>query len=818
MKVILFFTWLSALAAQGDVQVSASLDRSTAEVGETVVLTVSIQAITVQSPEIRNPELDGFEIIGTADRSSFRFSSVAGSVREVSRQYTLRIERAGPLTIPPIQVTIDGRHYETVVLQLVAVSSNAAAALPMGLEPRPGEEVAVRLWVEPETAYVGQQVTMTVAAFFDPLVRSRLQRQPEYRPPEVQGFWTTDLPGPARPVRRTVGGREYYVQIYRRALFPLSPGRIQIPAAAVIYEVRRGLIYAPETFHVESAPASVTVLPTPANQAPPGFAGAVGRYEGEVSFDRSSVAAGEAVNLILDVTGEGNIRALPRPELPPVANLRVYEGAEETETQVRGTQLTGHKRFSWVLIPERAGRYIIPELTLPHFDPATGAYRIAHTEPMTLEVTRSPMVLFSAVNRGASAIRFIKDEPSGEPHSFHRALGFWIALALPLVLLAGAQAVSRYRRGAGTRARRRRRPRKGSLKGLRQLAESGEAYFFSELRAQMLKYLEARLHLAGRSRLGLIQIQQALEDAGVPPSITIALIDLLEQCGWHRYSPNPPGTAERLDLLEQAEKLLAVVDKEAVSKKRLSALSDGGKMLAVLALVGVGAVPVQLRASQAVEPADAGALFRAGISAYSRGDYRLAAEDFESALAQHPFDAHIQYNLGNAYYGLGESGMAVAMWMRALQLKPRDSDARYNLLLAVGDDPVLGSSLPPIPLSKDELAMLLAVLWTAGCALLLARLRWRRAYLAVTGSAALILALVSAAILLAPRADYAIVVSQEAAVRAGPVSQSEVLGFPAPGTGYRVKERRGEWLRVTRAGESEGWVNAGDVAVISGRG
>ena len=104
------------------------------------------------------------------------------------------------------------------------------------------------------------------------------------------------------------------------------------------------------------------------------------------------------------------------------------------------------------------------------------------------------------------------------------------------------------------------------------------------LRTQMLKYLEARLHLAGRSRLGLIQIQQALEDAGVPPSITIALIDLLEQCGRHRYSPDPPDTAERLDLFEQAEKLLAVVDKEAVSKKRLSALSDGSKVLAVLAL------------------------------------------------------------------------------------------------------------------------------------------------------------------------------------------------------------------------------------------
>ncbi len=808
---------LLLLPPQNETEVSADLDRSTAEVGETVILTVRLRASSLRSPEIESPQLGGFEILATSDRSSFRFSTAAGAVREFSRQYTLRVEKAGRLTIPPLRVSIDGMVYETETLLLEAVEPSGFTQLPGRLEPKPGVEVAVRLWVEPETAYVGQQVTMTVAAFFDPLVRNRLQRQPEYRPPEVQGFWTADLPGPIRPTRRLVGDREYFVQVYRRALFPLSPGRVRIPAAAVIYEVRRGLIYAPETFHVESSPVTVTVLPTPERGRPPGFAGAVGQYEADVSFDRANVAAGEAVNLILEVSGSGNLRAFPRPILPEVAGLRAYEGAEEAETQTRGTQLGGRKRFSWVLIPERAGQYIIPEIDLPYFDPVTDSYHTTRTEPMTLEVARAPSLSSSVASGGGrSAMRFIKDRPARQPLDLHQRPGFWVTLAVPLAVLLGVGAVGRSRRAGPSRRRSRRRRARSRIRELRPLAESGDASFFSALRGEVLGYLRARLCLPSLPEQGIVQTQHALEDAGVSPAVTIEIIELLELCGRYHYSPQPPGEEERWQLLRKAEKLLATVDREAVSEKRLQSLRESGaRGTLALGLLVVSAMALHAQGSGAVANVDR--WFKEGVTEYSRGDYAAAAESFEKALAARPRDANVQYNLGNSYYGMGEEGRAVAMWMNALKHKPRDADARYNLLLAVGDDPVLGSSLPPVPLSEDETAILLALLWLVGCGAIIARQRWRSGLLTVGGVTAAVLAVATAAILMLPRADYAVVVSTEAALRAGPVAQSEALAFPAPGTGYRVEERRGPWLRVTRGGDSEGWVNEREVEVIGQR-
>ncbi len=813
MSRLLFVLLLPLMTQQEDVvQVTASLNRSTAKVGETVVLTVTLRAPGLRSPEIEDPGFVGFEVLSSTDRSTFRYSAiVGGAVREFSREYTLRALQAGEFTIPPVRIAVESDLYETEALSLFVESEETTLELPGQLRPRPEEEVAVRLWVEPETAYVGQQVTLTVGAFFDPLVRNRLQRQPEYRPPEVQGFWTADLPGSDRPERRVVNRREYFVQIYRRALFPLSPGTIRIPPAAVIYEVRRGLIYAPETFQVESAPATIVVRPLPPADVPADFAGAVGRYESDIWFDRSDLRAGEAVNLVLEVRGTGNLSSIARPELPEVPGIRVYEGGEDAEVQLRGAEFAGHKRFSWVLVPEQAGQFVVPALRLPYFDPFEATYRAARTEPVTLIVEPAPAAALGAGAPGGTAVRFVKAQPGRQPLNLRRSPLFWTVQTIPILILASFLALGRYRSRVPTLARRRPQRRTRVLRELRPLAESGDSAFFGALRTAALAWLGWRLHLPDLSTQGVVQVQHALEDAGVPPPVALEIIDLLEECGRLRYAPDPPGAELAREMLSRAERLLALVDREAVSEKRLRVSPANGSAL-LLGLL------ILLPGSGAAQPAEldraVARWFQEGVSAYGRGEYALAAGLFERTLELKPHDPNLLYNLGNVYYELDARGKAVAYWVRALRIRPRDGDARFNLRLVVEDDPVVGSALPPVPLSSDELAILFMLFWLAGCTALIARQRWRKASLTFAGGAALTLALLFAALMLFPHARYAIIAAPDAALRAGPVRQSEVLATPAPGIGYRVQEERGDWLRVSRGSESEGWVDKGQVEVI----
>ncbi|NIR45574.1 MAG: tetratricopeptide repeat protein [Gemmatimonadetes bacterium] len=803
----------AALPQQGgEVEVSAALNRQTAEVGETVTLTVTLRAPGLRVWSIEDPSFESLELISSSDRNTFRFSSSLGAVRELAREYTLRALEPGGVTIPPVRITVEGVTYETDALRLVVERMGSATEIPRSMGPRPEEEVAVRLWVEPETVYVGQQVTMTVGAFFDPLIRSRLQRQPEYRPPELQGFWIADLPGSSRPERRVVGGREYFVQIYRRALFALSPGGQRIPPASVIYEVRRGLIYAPETFQVESAPVTVFVKPLPREGAPADFAGAVGRYETEIWFDRSQLRAGEAVHLWLDVQGSGNLSSLARPEMPEIAGVRVYEGGEEAEVQLRGTEFAGHKRFSWVLVPERPGQFVLPALRIPYFDPWEARYSVARTEPVTLTVDR-PAAAGVVPATGGSALRFVKAEPGRQPLDLARRTGFWLVQLLALGVLLASFAFGRYRLRTPALRRPRAQRRQQVLRDLRPLASSGDAAFFGQLRAALLSWLQSRLHQPGLAGRGMVQLQHGLEDAGVPPDVALEVIGLLERCGRLRYAPDPPGASVALDSLAEAERLMTLVDREAVSEKRLRAtlMQTGGGALAIAALLVLPGIGVgQTNAS------DGERWFDQGVEAYGRGAYTEAAQLFELARSARPRDPNVLFNLGNAYYELGRKGEAVALWIRSLRLRPRDDDVRYNLRLAVGDDPVVGSALNPLPLSPDELALIFSALWIGGCAALIARRRWRKGWLTFAGGTALLLGLAAAALMLYPRAEYAIVAADDAALRAGPVRQSEILASPPLGSAYRVIEQRGGWLRVSRGVESEGWINAAQVQLIDG--
>jgi tetratricopeptide (TPR) repeat protein len=352
------------------------------------------------------------------------------------------------------------------------------------------------------------------------------------------------------------------------------------------------------------------------------------------------------------------------------------------------------------------------------------------------------------------------------------------------------------------------------LRELKPLAESGDAAFFGQLRTAVLAWLQWRLHLPGLTTRGVVQVQHTLEDSGVPPPVALEVIDLLEECGRLRYAPVPPGAKKAFEMLSRAQRLLALVDKEAVSERRLRVAPDGGTLasllaIAVLAASGCGPPRGDAELSGAVDR-----WFQEGVSAYGSGEYGQAAGLFERALLERPEDPNLLYNLGNVYYEMDSRGKAVAFWVRALRIRPRDADARFNLRLLVEEDPVVGSALPPLPLSSDELALLLMLFWLGGCAALIARQRWRKGYLAFAGGTALILALLCATLALLPRADYAIIAEPDAALRAGPVRQSEVLASPAPGVGYRVQERRGDWLRVSRGGESEGWVERVQVELI----
>jgi len=71
--------------------------------------------------------------------------------------------------------------------------------------------------------------------------------------------------------------------------------------------------------------------------------------------------------------------------------------------------------------------------------------------------------------------------------------------------------------------------------------------------------------------------------------------------------------------------------------------------------------------------------FSEALAAYGKGDFAVAASQWQALLDEGHGSAELVYNLGNAHFRLGDAGRAVLGWERALWLDPRQRDARANL-------------------------------------------------------------------------------------------------------------------------------------------
>lgn len=66
-------------------------------------------------------------------------------------------------------------------------------------------------------------------------------------------------------------------------------------------------------------------------------------------------------------------------------------------------------------------------------------------------------------------------------------------------------------------------------------------------------------------------------------------------------------------------------------------------------------------------------------TAYDRGDYVAAAENYTSYIERGHSLPEVYYNLGNAYFKQGKLGLAVASYHHSLKLNPAFKPARENL-------------------------------------------------------------------------------------------------------------------------------------------
>lgn len=762
---------------------------------EPIEVSVAVSHRGREVPRLVAPSLRPFDVLGGSAHPRVEFQGRNALVAEY--RFIITTDRTGRFVIPPFEARTSGARIrsEQIVVSVGPRRSRPAPAVVARARIDTSGELRV-LGGAPapaDTVYVGQQATYEVAVFLNRAMRERLRRNPTFYPPEMQAVLAYDLPAPPPNTTYRVASQCFDALVYRRALFPLVPGRLTIPPAQLVYNtaLSAGALFSREESHEIQTDSVTVVALEPPDGAPATFTGAVGELRVDAALD-SSARVGNPMLLTLRVAGRGNVRLFPRPDLG-IPWAAVVSADERVRIDTGSARIGGVKEFDWVLTPRVAGEFDLPPVRYGYFDPATRRYADATTLPRRVRVSDGSLALADTGSSDrALSIRMRYGGAAWLPPHAHPV--FWALVVLAPLPSLISRARRRTRAAAGPRA----------ADPMVALAADRGAGDPVVLRRQYVRALAARLGCRPADFTHPGALEMALRRAGARAETAARAEALLRTLDRAAYAP------ERVvlpDAAREAGAIARAVDVETLRRSELPFWLPAAVLAAALTMAA--ALP-------AADPASAH--FARGVSAYVREDFGEAGQAFAAVVTLEPRAADGWANLGTASLQSGDSAMATFAWRQALALEPAAQDVRQRLFMVRDEGPAAPGWVPSIP--AYAAVWLFAALWLAAWTIAWMILRgWNRLvhWPVPIGAAAVLVGLAAVELDTRISGERIGVIRRAAALTSDPAIGMDRGPLVGTGEMVRIAGRRGGWTRVEASADREGWVAASLVLPIQER-
>ena len=663
--------------------------------------------------------------------------------------------------------------------------------------------------IVPETVYVGQQATYQLGVFIDQETRQRIRRNPEFQPPETRSLLSYDLRESASSLSATVDGRPYELHVFRRALFPLTPGRYSIPQARLSYALPQTASFfsREENFTLRSEAVSFVAVEPPARGRPADWAGAVGVWRATARMDTARGRAGEPFVLTMRVEGQGNVTLLPRPRVS-VDWATVVTADERVRLDSTPSLLGGWKEFDWLVTPNAPGVQRVPPLRYAFFNPRTRRYEVALSDPLSVRVVPGDVAAV-APSADAPATASVPELRPAVGRETPLPMGR-TPLAFALLALAPAAAFAAW----FARRPRRPKPAPSARQRLDALADRNDADAVRDVRRALVDGLCARTGLSPKGLTAPGAWTMALRKCGVSAESAAAIEALIDALDAACFAEAPVAWDRGEGWAAQAREALRIANAEACvagnrseegvlrgSGARTAAAVTAASIAAFIALT----VPA-FGARAQMASADAFAL---GRTAYAGGDFLRAQRHFADAADAAPRSPAAWYNLGTAAFLAHDTAGAVVGWQRALRLDPMNAGLRVHLSRVRAPQETGMARVPRVPALWAVVAALLV--WVVGWSMT-ARQSWRRRPAWRMGLLTTVIG--GGALGAAHRIEqvqegaHLVVVTGSAPLRAVPALGADARATPMIGEVAAVVAWQGVWVHIRLDGAREGWIPA----------
>ena len=554
---------------------------------------------TEQLSNLQPPQLKDFTLLGgPSTSSSTSMQVVNGQVsRSSSYSYTyiLQADRQGEYTIPPATATVNGKTIKTAgaTIRVTAAASRSASAPSGGgtnqrqTAQDPASSISkndffIRAEVSKTNPYVEEEVVVRYKLYVPAGVRfdAQIKKKPSYT-----GLWSYDLgdrDAHSQSYRETYNGKAYIVtDLLSVAVYPqkagtltISPLEVEMVAQIVVQRQRSNDPFedffnmfggqSVQNIRLEPASKPVTIQAKALPEAgrPDDFSGLVGKFSFTSNLSRDALKSNDATNLVLTVSGKGNLQHAEAPQLVFPTDIEAQEPviSDKITTSEKGG-VSGSRSFEYVMIPREAGEYEIPAASFSYFDPVARKYVTLHSSAYTLKVAKGDGRATSVggsvhkkdVKIVGNDIRFIHTDGNwdGGGGRFFLSPLYWVLLLLPLILfvvflLVLRKRISDRRNIVAVKDKRASKVARRRLKTAGQyLKAHDDARFYEEISQVLWGYVSDKFHLP-LGQLSMDTARQKLSERNMNPERIDEFLETLNQCEYVRFAPSADITPEKM--------------------------------------------------------------------------------------------------------------------------------------------------------------------------------------------------------------------------------------------------------------------------------
>ena len=300
----------------------------------------------------------------------------------------------------------------------------------------------------------------------------------------------------------------------------------------------------------ESNMASIEISPLP-EPKPAGFDGAVGRFSVSTDLQPELLRTNEAALYTYTIKGTGNIRYLKQPEIKFPSSIDRYTPKTDIDARIVGTNTTGTYKVDYTIVPQEAGKVVIPGTPFVYYDLDKKEYVTLDTKSYELNVAKgsstSSVVEQREIDKTMHDILHIKPSASDRHNKevsyiFHNGL-YWLTFIIAIAILICIAIIYRRRLKfnadiKGKKHARANRVVSKRLKAARTFMNSHEnEKFYAELAKAMWGYISDKLSIAP-SQLIRDNIASQLENYGVGKDTASQVLNVLDECEMARFTPN----------------------------------------------------------------------------------------------------------------------------------------------------------------------------------------------------------------------------------------------------------------------------------------